>query len=57
MRPGPGGKRGPGGDRGDRGEREERVNLDSIKLRTPAFSPFASFFKTKQAEKDPEKES
>jgi uncharacterized protein len=53
----PGGKRGPG--RGaEGGEREERVRLDSIEtLRKPAFSPFASFFKTKQPEKTPEKES
>ncbi len=53
----PGGKRGPG--RGaEGGEREERVRLDSIEaLGKPAFSPFASFFKTKPAEKAPEKES
>lgn len=53
----PGGKRGTGRP-GEGGEREERVRLDAINpARTPAFSPFASFFKTKQAEKAPGQES
>jgi uncharacterized protein len=52
----PGGKRPGRGAEG--GDREERVRLDSIEtLRKPAFSPFASFFKTKPAEPTPEKES
>lgn len=52
-----GGGRDRGGhrDRGDRGDRDERVPLDAMGPgRAPAFSPFASFFKSKQDEKKPE---
>lgn len=65
-RGGPGGGKGRGGpgrgdgrgghrDRGDRGDRDERVPLDAMgPARAPAFSPFASFFKSKQGDKKPE---